>query len=384
MATVTILGSTGSIGLSALRVMRALGGEFDVYGLACRSSVAALDAQIREFRPSVVAVASPAPGGIEALRSAHPRVEFLCGDEGVIELCGRDVDVLVSAIVGAAGLRPAVTAIPHIKRLALANKETLVMAGDIVMEMARDYGVELVPVDSEHSALFMLLEGRRKEDVSRLILTASGGSLRDRAADELPFITPGEALAHPTWDMGSKITIDSATLMNKGFEVIEAHHLFGIDYGRIDVVIHPESIIHSMVETVDGAIYAHMSVTDMALPILNALVYPLKREHPFGRLDLAAAGRLSFQPYDPVRFPGLDLCRAAGRAGGTVPAVLNAANEIAVEAFLGGSIRFTDIVRVVERALSAHERVAQPGLDEVFDADRRARDDARRFVSSLA
>jgi len=383
MSTVTVLGSTGSIGLSTLRVLRGLRDEFTVYGLSCRASLHILEEQVREFRPKVVAVSgSGADGSVDVsdIKKKFPDTEFIEGEEGITELASRPVDILVSAIVGAAGLRPTIAAIPHVKRIALANKETLVMAGDLVMNMIRDHGVELVPVDSEHSAVFMLLKGLDQQDVSRIVLTASGGSLRDRSADELRHVTSRDALAHPTWDMGNKITIDSATLMNKGLEVIEAHHLFGFDYDTIDVIIHPESVIHSMVETRDGVIYAHMSVTDMAVPILNALVYPEVRRNSFGRLSLQEVGTMSFRPYDGVRFPALNLCYHAGKAGGTGPAVLNAANEVCVAAFLEDRIRFMDIAGIVEEAVGRHDLKMNPSLDDVFEADRWGRAEAEKLI----
>lgn len=387
MRALTILGSTGSIGISTLRVVRALGGEYRVRGLGCRSNLGVLGEQIREFSPAAVAVSSQ-----EALRSPlyreirnnNPGVEFLEGDEGVSELVKRDADVLVSAIVGAAGLLPTLAAIPHVERIALANKETLVMAGDLFMEKVRDHSVELIPVDSEHSAIFLLLEKIDRRDLKRIILTASGGSLRGRSRKELEAVTPAEALAHPTWDMGSKITIDSASLMNKGLEVIEAHHLFGAEYDDIDVVIHPESVIHSMVETRDGAVFAHMGVTDMALPILNALVYPEKREHPFGKLDLFGIGGMHFLRHDAEAFPALGLCYRAGRRGGTVPAVLNAANEVCVDAFLNGKIRFTGIADIVGMVMEAHECAESPLLHEILDADRWARGRALEMIAAQA
>ncbi len=387
MRSLTLLGSTGSIGISTLRVSRALGGEYRVAGLGCKSNLAVLEEQIREFSPAAVAVSSE-----EALRTPryreirknNPGVEFLEGDEGTVALAKRDADVLVSAIVGAAGLIPTLAAIPHVGRIALANKETLVMAGDLFMERVRDHGVELVPVDSEHSAVFLLLDRLDRADVRRIILTASGGSLRGKSRKELETVTPAEALAHPTWDMGSKITIDSASLMNKGLEVIEAHHLFSMEYDRIDVVIHPESVIHSMVETRDGAVYAHLGVTDMALPILNALVYPEKRENPFGRLDLCGIGGMHFAPPDAEAFPALELCRRAGRRGGTMPAVLNAANEVCVDAFLKGKIRFTGIAETVERVMEAHACAESPLLHEILEADGWARARTMEMIAAQA
>ncbi|MBN2077362.1 MAG: 1-deoxy-D-xylulose-5-phosphate reductoisomerase [Spirochaetes bacterium] len=374
--TISILGSTGSVGRTALRVIRSLGDEYRLHGLACGGNLDLLDEQVGEFRPLVAAVASPGAfesdrGGL--LMKKYPGTRFLRGEEGVVELAGEPVDVLVSAIVGAAGLRPTLAGIGAAGRIALANKETLVMAGNVVKRRLSESGTDLVPVDSEHSAVFSLMRGFRPDVVERIILTASGGSLRDVPPGELSKVTPERALAHPTWDMGSKITIDSATLMNKGLEVIEAHHLFDVPYERIDVLIHPESVVHSMVETVDGAVYAHMGVTDMVFPVLNALTYPEMRRNEFGRLRLEEVGSLSFSSCDRERYPALDLCYAAGREGGTMPAALNAANEAAVEAFLGGRIPFTGIVKVVERTMETAGGGGEPGIEEIFEADRKAR-----------
>ncbi len=382
----TVLGSTGSIGITTLKVLRMLKGEFRVYGLSCRRNLALLEKQIEEFSPRAVAVESR-----EAVRSEHfedlkkrfSRIEFLVGEQGIEELAGRQVDILVSAIVGAAGLKPTVAAVPHVRRIALANKETLVMAGSAFIERVREHHVELMPVDSEHSALFSLIGNINRADIARLILTASGGSLRDRSVEELAAVTPEEALAHPNWEMGDKITIDSATMMNKGFEVIEAHHLFGIDYDRIDVIIHPESIVHSMVETRDGALFAHMGVTDMAHPILYALLYPERRVNPFGRLELEKVRQLQFVPFDDHRYPALQLCIDAGKAGGTMPTVLNAANEIAVDAFLEKRLVFTDIVKVVEKTTSVHEKVVNPDLTAILNADSWAREKAQKVIRGL-
>ncbi len=384
--TLSILGSTGSIGVTTLRVARFLNREFRVYGLACGGNIRLLEEQVREFRPEVVAVASrgaAATGEYRDLVKKFPGTAFLEGEDGVAEMAGHSVDVLVSAIVGAAGLRPTLASIGAARRLALANKETLVMAGDIVKRRVKESGTELIPVDSEHSAVFSLTRGLAPGEIERIILTASGGSLRDVAVGELPAVTPERALAHPTWDMGSKITIDSATLMNKGLEVIEAHHLFDAGYDRIGVLIHPESIVHSMVETLDGAIYAHMGVTDMVFPVLNALAYPEKRQNPFGRLRLEEVGRLTFRECDRGRYPALGLCVAAGRRGGTCPAALNAANEVAVAAFLDGTISFTDIVRVVEMTVEKHNVVDSPDLGDIVNADSEARGRAEIIIKSV-
>jgi len=382
--TLTILGSTGSIGESTLRVVRSHAGEYSVFGLACSSNIDLLGRQIAEFRPRVVAVESPGVLSSDAfgeLERRHPSVEFLRGEAGVIELAGMSVDILMSAIVGAAGLKPTLAAVGAAKRIALSNKETLVMAGEIVMEAIRKSGVELIPVDSEHSAVFSLMHGFPGGDVERIILTASGGSLRDVPVGELPGVTPERALDHPTWDMGAKITVDSATLMNKGLEVIEAHHLFGVPYEKIDVIIHPESVVHSMVETVDGAMYAYMGVADMAFPILNALSYPKRAANSFGRLKLEEVGSLHFGAYDPVRYPALELCYRAGKAGGSMPAVLNAVNEVAVRAFLDGKILFTDIVLIVEKVMNGHRVLPDPTLDDIVRCDAGAREKAQRIIT---
>lgn len=334
---ITILGSTGSIGVSALKVISSLKTDFEVYGLTCNGNLDLFEKQISEFRPAAAAVASFEAVKSEKytkLKEKFPETIFFEGPDGVLELVRHKVDILISAIVGAAGLMPTLESLEYIKRLALANKETLVVAGEIVTQKIQQYGVELIPVDSEHSAIFSILKNMDKSGISKVILTASGGSMRNKTIEEMHKITPEEALKHPTWSMGRKITIDSATLMNKGFEVIETHHLFSLDYNSIDVIIHPESIIHSMVETIDGAVYAYMTVPDMVFPIFNALVYPEVKRNSFERLDFAKIKKLEFYNYDTDRFPGLELCYAAGRTGGTMPAVLNAANEVAVNAFL--------------------------------------------------
>lgn len=368
MTKLTILGSTGSIGQSALRVVRSMPQRFTVYGLACNRNLDILSKQIEEFKPHWVAVAdiSGQESKYKDIKNKFSEVEFLKGTAGIVEMCRRKCDLTVSAITGSAGLVPSIAALDGCKRLALANKETLVMAGDIFMSMAKNKGVELIPVDSEHSAIFSLLHGLKPEDLHRIILTASGGSLRDYEGKNFDNVTPEIALNHPTWSMGSKITIDSATLMNKGLEVIEARHLFNIDYDRIDVIIHPESIIHSMVETVDGAVYAHMGVADMALPILNAMTYPEKMKNSFGRLDFSSIKSLSFRDYDKIRFPALELCYEAGRAGGVMPAVLNAANETAVYAFLDRRIRFTDIVPVVTECMNRVPAFSNPAIEDII------------------
>ncbi len=383
MRLISILGSTGSIGLSALRVIKTLPDKFRIYGLACNRNLEILSYQIKEFNPMVVAIGDNSVSDsdfVRKLKKQHEKVEFLLGEEGIIELASRRTDIVISSIVGAAGLRPSIAALDGCKRLALANKETLVMAGRIFIDLAAAKGVELIPVDSEHSAVFSLLENLKADEVERVILTASGGSLRDYPGENLSDVTPEIALKHPTWSMGSKITIDSATLMNKGLEVIEAHHLFNFSYDKIGVIIHPESVIHSMVETADGALYAHMGKTDMVFPILNALTYPEKIKNEFGRLDLADVGSLNFRRYDRLRFPALELCYNAGRTGGNIPAVLNAANEAAVYAFLERKIRFTDIVEVVEKTIDSIDVISRPDITDIFESDCEARNIALSLI----
>jgi len=386
-STVTILGATGSIGTSAIRVLQAERESFQVYGLTCRENLDILASQLEAVSPAAVAVESAAARSTaryRELKEKYTNIEFIEGSECVIELASREVDISISAIVGAAGLAPSMAALKAASRVALANKETLVMAGGLFMKGATDLGTELIPVDSEHSAIFSLLEHVDMSTVHKIIITASGGSLRDLPIDKLPYVTPDEALAHPTWSMGRKITIDSATLINKGLEVIEAHYLFSADYETIDVVVHPESIIHAMIETLDGAIYSHMGIADMAFPIQAALTWPEKKKSPFGRLDLVRAGSLSFQEVDHNRYPGLKLCYEAGRLGGTAPVVLNGANEIAVAAFLDKKISFTDIVPVVDKVLEGHNITGDPDLGTIFSADEEARSSAREIIRGIA
>ena len=381
--TITLLGSTGSIGISALKVIRFLKGEFRVAGLSCRRNLSLLDDQIREFSPSCVAVESESAvqsDEYRALKKRHSGVRFYEGAQGIIEVAGTPVDVLVSAIVGAAGLKPSLEGIKSAGRIALANKETLVMAGDLFMSEIREKRVELIPVDSEHNAVFSLIKNLLPGELERIVLTASGGSLRGMAIDRFHEVTPEMALNHPTWSMGSKITIDSATMMNKGLEVIEAHHLFNVGYDRIDVIIHPESIVHSMVESIDGSIYAHMGIADMSFPILYALKYPEKVRNNFGRLDLEKLGSLNFYACEKERYPALDLCYTAGRTSGTMPAVLNAANEVAVEAFLSGKIHYSDIVRIVEKAMERHRTISSPCLEDILNADIESREISRSLI----
>jgi len=374
---IALLGSTGSIGRATLDVvgrLRGAGVEIEVAGLAARRNVAALAAQVRTFRPAAVALQRPEDAA--ALRAAVPGWEgdVLAGAEGLDRLAASGVDLVVVAVDGVAGLAPTLAALRAGADVALATKEALVAGGALVVEAAARAGRRLLPVDSEHAALFQCLDGRPSADVARLWLTASGGPFRRTPAAAMAKVTRDDALRHPTWQMGRKVTIDSATLMNKGLEIIEAHWLFGVDAERIDVVIHPQSIVHSCVEMVDGSILAQLGPCDMRLPIQSALTYPRRVPHAVARLDLRTLGTLEFEAPDDARFPCLALARDALRRGGTAPAALNAANEAAVRLFLDDRIGFTEIAPAVRRALEAHVTRPVASLEDVFAADREARD----------
>jgi len=375
-----ILGSTGSIGRSTLELVAWTPDEFRVVALAAGRSCERLAEQVWAHRPRLAAIADPA---------LEPQLRTLCEGSGCEIRSGPEVlaavateagaDLVVAAIVGAAGLEPTYRAVEAGLPVALANKEALVMAGGLMINAARRHGSALLPVDSEHNALHQCLRGESAREVRRLILTASGGPFRATAAGEMSAITPAQALRHPTWEMGPKITIDSATLMNKGLEVIEAHHLFGLPAGKIDVLIHPQSVVHSMVEFVDGSIVAQLGVNDMKHPIQYALTYPERRPSPLPPLDLVARSPLQFEPVDPARFPCLGLAYAALRSGTGAPVALNAANEVAVAAFLAGRLPFLGIAELVEGVLD--EDYGEPAtLSEVLDVDRRARLAASRRV----
>ena len=371
MKTVTVLGATGSIGRRTLELVSAFPEQFRIGGLAARGSDVGLVAeQVRAHRPAAVALLDRAAVDRLARELPSPRPELLSGPEGLAALAG-DVpaDVLVSALVGAAGLVPTLAAIRAGRTIALANKETLVMAGALMTRAAREHGVRLLPVDSEHSALFQCLTGAAPREVRRLVLTASGGPFRGWLRSTLETVTVEQALRHPTWRMGAKITIDSATLMNKGLEVLEAHWLFGVPFERIDVVVHPQSIVHSMVEFVDRSVLAQLGMPDMGIPILYALTYPDRLPCPAPPLDLVKLGTLTFEAPDESAFPCLALARQAGRAGGAAPLVLNAANEVAVAAFLAGRCGFMDIPRLIGDALDAHAGAAVDDLGACLALD---------------
>ena len=373
---IAVLGSTGSIGRATLDVvgrLRGAGVEIEVAGLAARRDVAALAGQIRTFRPAVAALERPED--VAALRAGAPGWDgrVLVGPEGLEHLAASGVDLVVVAVDGVAGLPPTLAALRAGADVALATKEALVAGGALVVEAAARAGRRLLPVDSEHAAIFQCLEGRPAAEVARLWLTASGGPFRRTPADALASVTRHDALRHPTWQMGPKVTVDSATLMNKGLEIIEAHWLFGLPPDRIDVVIHPQSIVHSCVELVDGSILAQLGPRDMRLPIQSALTYPRRVAHAIARLDLRTLGALEFEAPDEARFPCLALAREALRRGGTAPAALNAANEAAVRLFLDDQIGFVDIAPTVRRVLDGH--VARPvgTLADVLAAGRVAR-----------
>jgi 1-deoxy-D-xylulose-5-phosphate reductoisomerase len=382
---VVLLGSTGSIGRSTLEVARLLPERIELVGLAANGSVEALAAQVRETGVKRVALCDVAK--VETLRGMVPSdVTILAGPEGLAELASmEEADTVLIAIVGTAGLQPALAAIEAGKDLAIASKEILVMAGEIVTAAADAKGVKLLPVDSEHNAIFQCLDGHRggEKEVSRLILTASGGPFRTWPAEKLADVTLEQALKHPTWEMGRKITIDSATLFNKGLEMIEARWLFGIGMERIDVVVHPQSIVHSMVEFIDGSVLAQMSKTDMCFPIQYALTWPERVAGGLQPLDFGKLAKLDFEEPRHADFPALGLARQAGLTGGTLPAVFNAANEVAVDAFVEGRIRFPDIWRIVGETMHAHHTAPASSLAAVIEADAWARRSAESVCRRL-
>jgi 1-deoxy-D-xylulose-5-phosphate reductoisomerase len=371
-----ILGSTGSIGTSTLAVVESHPEEFAVVALAAGANMDRLAQQVRVFRPSFVSVASEAAARAlrERLDGAAVRVEIGWGSPGLVQVAThREADLVVSAIVGGAGLVPTLAAVRAGKNVALANKESLVMAGELVMAAARATGARILPVDSEHSAVFQCLGNGGREGLRRVVLTASGGPFRSTPRSEFPRITPAQALRHPTWNMGRKITIDSATLMNKGLEVIEARWLFDLDVTQVDVIVHPQSIVHSLVEFVDGSILAQLGITDMRLPILYALRYPERGPSALPRLKLEEVATLTFEPVDREKFPCLTYAYRALEGGGTLPAVLNAANEVAVHQFLEGAIRFDQIADVIARALDVHPAQPLTSAEDLLELDRAVR-----------
>jgi 1-deoxy-D-xylulose-5-phosphate reductoisomerase len=384
MRTVSILGSTGSIGTQALDVIRRNPDRLRVVGLAAGANHDLLIGQIREFTPPLVAIADEeAAARLKQRLGAVRGVEILSGAEATEVLTREsDADMILNAMVGAVGLGPSLAALQSGKMLALANKESLVVGGELIMDLVKGEPDRLVPVDSEHSALAQCLRGERREDLQRVLITASGGPFRGWSRQELAKASVREALAHPTWNMGPKITIDSATLMNKGLEVIEAHYLFDLDYRQIDVVVHPESIVHGMAEFADGSLVAQMATPDMRLPIQLALSYPDRFPQGIRPLDLPTLGRLSFEELDREAFPAVDLAYRAGQSGLTYPAVLNAANEVAVHAFLDGRIRLTQIPDVVAAVLDEHDPAPVVSEVTLSRADAWARTRAAELIES--
>jgi 1-deoxy-D-xylulose-5-phosphate reductoisomerase len=375
MKRLAILGSTGSIGTHTLDVVAAHPDQFEVAALAAGNNVDLLEQQVRRFHPRFVALVGEAAARKLARRLGATGVEVAWGTDGLCR-AGADTgaDMVVSAIVGGAGLVPTMAALRAGKSLALANKETLVMAGELVTAEARARGIRILPVDSEHSAIFQCLATSDAQQVRRLVLTASGGPFRTLPLEAFAAITPEDALRHPTWAMGKKITIDSATLVNKGLEVIEARWLFGLPVDQVDVIIHPQSVVHSLVEYVDGSVLAQLGVPDMRLPIQYALTYPGRCACPAARLSLEDMGDLTFEAVDRRKFPCLDLAYEAARGGGSWPAVLNAANEVAVQWFLDRRIGFDEIPTILRKALDAHPHRAIGSVEEVLDVDRQVRE----------
>lgn len=379
MKRIAILGSTGSIGRNAIDVILNFQDKFKVSYLAVNKNTNLLLEQVNLLKPRGVAIFDKEKAS-EFSKLVNGKVEVFAGEEGLLEIVSRDdVDIVLNSLVGFSGLKPTIKAIENKKRIALANKETLVVAGGIIMKLLKENNVELIPVDSEHNAIFQCLVGENVSNVNRIILTASGGPFLNKDKSELENVTVEEALKHPNWKMGNKITIDSATLMNKGLEVIEAHWLFGLSVDKIKVLIHPQSIIHSMVEFVDGSIKAQLGVPDMKIPIQYALTYPNRTPANYGWVDFVKLGQITFFEPDLDKFECLKIAYEVAKLNGTYPTVLNAANEVAVEAFLNRKIKFTKIPEIIKRALDAHKPKFDPDLDDIFEVDQ----ETRKFVKNM-
>ena len=388
MKAITLLGSTGSIGTQTLDIVSQYPDQFRIVGLAAGRNVTLLAKQIRQFRPEIVAISDvdKLPELKEAIADLDPQPILLAGETGIVEVAKYgDAQAVVTGIVGCAGLLPTIAAIEAGKDIALANKETLIAGGPVVNPLIAKHGVKLLPADSEHSAIFQCLQGLPKGGLRRIILTASGGAFRDWPVEKLSEVKVADALKHPNWSMGRKITVDSATLMNKGLEVIEAHYLFGMDYDGIDIVIHPQSIIHSLIELQDTSVLAQLGWPDMRLPLLYALSWPERIYTDWEPLNLVKSGDLTFREPDHQKYPCMQLAYTAGRAGGSMPAVLNAANEEAVALFLDEKIEFLDIPRLIERTCNKHQadNCANPSLDDIIAADKWARQEALAGTKEL-
>ncbi len=379
MKSLSLLGATGSIGTQALDIIRNNHDKFSLVAISAGKNINLVRKIITEFNPQLVSVQEKSD--MDVLKAEFPGIDFCSGTSGLLEVAVYEkADILLNAVMGSIGLAPTLAAIKEKKTIAIANKETLVTAGHIVMNLARECKVPILPVDSEHSAIFQCIQGEKLQDVERLIITASGGSFRDLNREQLASVTVEQALSHPNWSMGSKITIDSATMMNKGLEVIEAHWLFDLPYEKIDVLLHRESIIHSMVEYVDSSVIAQLGTPDMRVPIQYALTYPERLPlQSSSRLNLAEVGKLHFEEMDFNRYKCLQFAYDAGKAGGTLPTVLNAANEVAVNAFLEGRISFLAIEDMIEQALGRHNNIDNPDLSTIQDVDV----ETRNFIHSL-
>lgn len=383
MKHISLLGSTGSIGKQTLEVVAANPDKLKVRALAAHRSDELLEQQIRQFEPDI-AVLSDKDAAARLAARYHGKTKILAGDEGLLAAATYDgADTVLASMVGYAGLRPTLAAIECGKNIALANKETLVAAGSLVMAAVRKHGVSLTPVDSEHSAIFQSLRGGAEKEVKRLIVTASGGPFRGKKRSELENVTLAQCLKHPNWSMGPKVTLDSSTLANKGLEVMEAHWLFDMPYDKIDVVVHPQSIVHSLVEFCDGSVIAQLGEPDMRLPIQYALSWPDRFDYSFEQLDLVKAASLTFEAPDMEAFPSLKIAVDCGKAGGTLPCAFNAANEEAVNAFLHDKIRYLDIPYITAAVTQAHDNVAAPQIEDIEQADAWARAEAQRVIEGL-
>ena len=385
MKKISILGSTGSIGTQALDVVRKLPNEFKICALAANSNVELFSAQVEEFQPELAVLADEDAYKKFKAEKNFPNVEIAGGHQAFIDAAGYgDAEIVLTAMSGIAGLEPTINAIGHKKNIALANKETLVTAGEMIMNLAKDFNVKILPVDSEHGAIFQCLQGENPKDLEKILLTASGGPFRGKNFDELQNVTVDEVLNHPTWNMGKKITVDSASLVNKGLEVIEAHWLYGVDYDKIQVVVHPQSIIHSMVEFCDGSVIAQLAEPDMRLPIQYALTFPNRLPSPIKHLNFWEVKNLTFEEPDLKTFRGLQLAYDAGKIGGTMPCVFNAANEVAVNAFLRGEIKFTQIYDVIENAMESHAVLKNISFGVLKAEDYSVRILSEKFIEKLS